>query len=80
MNTCFCGKWYNISNSVLLSKHNKDTAKIGLHKVTKTATKSLDHHQSSKSLVAAVAQISSEIASKFGFKIDIDPQHLGKHL
>lgn len=40
-----------------------------------TATKSLDHHQSSKSLVAAVSQISSEGAAKFGFDIDIDPQH-----
>lgn len=41
----------------------------------KTATKSLDHHQSSKSLVAAVTEISSKIAAKFGFNIDIDPQH-----
>lgn len=40
-----------------------------------TATKSLDHHQSSKSLVAAVSQISSEVSAKFGFDIDIDPQH-----
>ena len=44
-------------------------------KVLRTATKSQDHHQSSKSLVAAVTQISTEIAKKFGFNIDIDPQH-----
>ena len=48
--------------------------KLGV-KVEKTATKSKEHHQSSKSLVAAVTQISSEIAKKFGFNIDIDPQH-----
>lgn len=44
-------------------------------KVPKTATKNLDHHQSSKSLVSAVTKISSEIATKFGFDIDIDPRH-----
>ncbi|MBI5345534.1 MAG: hypothetical protein HZB76_00080 [Chlamydiae bacterium] len=48
--------------------------KLGVQ-VAKTATRNQEHHQSSKSLVAAVAQISSEIASKFGFNIDIDPQH-----
>ena len=48
--------------------------KLGIN-VAKTTTKNLEHHQSSKSLVAAVAQISSEIAGKFGFTIDIDPQH-----
>ena len=48
--------------------------KLGIN-VVKTATKSLDHHQSSKSLVATVTQISSDIAAKFGFNIDIDPQH-----
>lgn len=48
--------------------------KLGV-KVEKTATRSQEHHQSSKSLVAAVTQISSEIAAKFGFNIDIDPQH-----
>jgi hypothetical protein len=44
-------------------------------KVEKTTTRSQEHHQSSKSLVAVVAQVSSEIAAKFGFNIDIDPQH-----
>jgi hypothetical protein len=44
-------------------------------KVGKTETKSKEHHQSSKSLVAAVTHISSEIAAKRGFKIDVDPQH-----
>jgi hypothetical protein len=48
--------------------------KLGV-KVEKTVTRSQEHHQSSKSLVAAVTQISSEIAAKFGFDIDIDPQH-----
>lgn len=48
--------------------------KLGV-KIAKTVTKNLDHHQSSKSLVATVAQISSDIAAKFGFNIDIDPQH-----
>lgn len=44
-------------------------------KVEKTVTKSQEHHQSPKALVAAVTQLSSEIAAKFGFSIDIDPQH-----
>lgn len=48
--------------------------KFSIH-VKMTATKNQDHHQSSKSLVAAVTQISSNIATKFGFNIDIDPQH-----
>ncbi len=48
--------------------------KLGF-KVENTATRSQDHHQSSQSLVAAVTQISSEIAAKFGFNIDIDPYH-----
>ena len=48
--------------------------KIGVD-VGKTATKNQGHHQSSKSLVGAVAKISSEIAQKFNLSIDVDPQH-----
>ena len=40
-----------------------------------TATKNLDHHQSSQSLFAAVNHISEEVAKKFNVNIDIDPHH-----
>jgi hypothetical protein len=41
-------------------------------KVTKT--KSKDHHQSSKTLIATVSSIADQVCSKYGVTLDSDPQ------
>ena len=42
--------------------------------VTKTTTKSLEHHQSSKAMVATVSTIGEKVCQQFGYDIEPNPQ------
>lgn len=68
-------QYHALKSCLRTEKEALDFCKQLKVEVSTTATKSLDHHQSSRSMVAAVSQISSKIATQFGFDIDIDPQH-----
>src|SRR5207249_357235 len=42
--------------------------------VGKTTTRSLEHHQSSKALVAAVSAIANRVCNRHGFDADLNPR------
>lgn len=73
----YCAQREKLVASALDSLRTEDEAKeyCTREKITwrTTTTRSTDHHQSSKTLVATVGAIASKVCAKFNITVDVDP-------